>query len=577
MGEAGEGVEVFKNLFGEFSGSLSLFTNNPYQRKNTAAAAGAQTLSNDKGSSKESLKKGKKRAGKEEESKKAEAEPIIHSAVKKKNKKKKNENVVKSNDGVPDTKGKPQAVALQDINEGAKTGKEKNSLMAYETGGSNVIVEDAPSNGELKKSAKELSSVKREREKRPKRKVVEEEIEEEFGKKFRRSDGKKAKSESHVEDPEIDGILHESIQEENKKQGKRKYVDDGDGVAVPNKKKTKKTKKEVQEEEEKLLRTVFVGNLPTTVKKKQIIREFSQFGKVASARLRSVALVDTKLPRKAAVISGQINEKRTSQNAYVVFEEVESAKAALVYNMTEFQGKHIRVDMATAPRKDSKPDVDNASEFDRTRSLFVGNVPFDVEEEDLYKVFANENPELSVEAIRVPRDPQTGISKGFGFVLFKSKAGANAARAKKSTKVGERYLRVVRMGQQRAEKVSGPTARDRGRSKNNTVASKRLPEGVSSTAKMGPRPWEGARASKSDGKPGKGTLGRHYPRRAPQGGAKTSGDPAPKVRLTKRPAVLARKQGALYKAGKGPAPPKIAGANRRSDKGKGGGKPKKAK
>jgi RNA recognition motif-containing protein len=56
----------------------------------------------------------------------------------------------------------------------------------------------------------------------------------------------------------------------------------------------KKTKmmKEVEEEEEKLLRTVFVGNLLSTVKKKQIIREFSQFGKVASARLRSVALVD---------------------------------------------------------------------------------------------------------------------------------------------------------------------------------------------------------------------------------------------------------------------------------------------
>lgn len=45
----------------------------------------------------------------------------------------------------------------------------------------------------------------------------------------------------------------------------------------------------------------------------------------------------------------------------------------------QFQGKHIRVDMATAPRKVSNPGVVNESEFDRTRSLFVGNVPFDVE------------------------------------------------------------------------------------------------------------------------------------------------------------------------------------------------------
>lgn len=44
-----------------------------------------------------------------------------------------------------------------------------------------------------------------------------------------------------------------------------------------------------------------------------------------------------------------------------------------------------------------------------------------LQEEDLYKAFANDNPELGVEAIRVPRDPQTSISKGFAFVLFKTK------------------------------------------------------------------------------------------------------------------------------------------------------------
>jgi len=45
----------------------------------------------------------------------------------------------------------------------------------------------------------------------------------------------------------------------------------------------------------------------------------------------------------------------------------------------QFQGKHIRVDMASVPRKASEPGVANESEYDRTRSLFVGNVPFDVE------------------------------------------------------------------------------------------------------------------------------------------------------------------------------------------------------
>lgn len=56
--------------------------------------------------------------------------------------------------------------------------------------------------------------------------------------------------------------------------------------------KRKKTKGEREEEERKLLRTIFVGNLSTTVKKKHLVREFSQFGTVETARLRSVALVD---------------------------------------------------------------------------------------------------------------------------------------------------------------------------------------------------------------------------------------------------------------------------------------------
>lgn len=45
----------------------------------------------------------------------------------------------------------------------------------------------------------------------------------------------------------------------------------------------------------------------------------------------------------------------------------------------QFQGKHIRVDMATAPHKEGAAGTSNAAEYDRTRSIFLGNVPFDVE------------------------------------------------------------------------------------------------------------------------------------------------------------------------------------------------------
>lgn len=53
--------------------------------------------------------------------------------------------------------------------------------------------------------------------------------------------------------------------------------------------------KEGFDDESKLLRTVFVGNLPLKVKKKVILKEFSKFGEVESVRIRSVPIVDVSL------------------------------------------------------------------------------------------------------------------------------------------------------------------------------------------------------------------------------------------------------------------------------------------
>lgn len=48
--------------------------------------------------------------------------------------------------------------------------------------------------------------------------------------------------------------------------------------------------------------------------------------------------------------------------------------------------------------------------------MFVGNLPFDVQDEQLYTHFKRCG---EIEFVRVVRDKKTNIGKGFGYVQFK--------------------------------------------------------------------------------------------------------------------------------------------------------------
>ena len=48
--------------------------------------------------------------------------------------------------------------------------------------------------------------------------------------------------------------------------------------------------------------------------------------------------------------------------------------------------------------------------------MFVGNLPFDVQDEDLYSHFSRCG---EIEFVRIVRDKKTNIGKGFGYVQFK--------------------------------------------------------------------------------------------------------------------------------------------------------------
>ncbi|KAF4107787.1 hypothetical protein G5714_012151 [Onychostoma macrolepis] len=134
--------------------------------------------------------------------------------------------------------------------------------------------------------------------------------------------------------------------------------------------KHRKAVKNMAEERIKLKRTVFVGNLPPSCTKKMLLSLFKQAGDIESVRFRSVVQEDPTMSRKVAAIQRKVHPKKQNINAYIVFKEDEAAAGALNWNGQEIQpGFYIRVDR-----------VSQRSGHDHKRSIFVGNLPYDVME-----------------------------------------------------------------------------------------------------------------------------------------------------------------------------------------------------
>ncbi|KAK8944926.1 hypothetical protein KSP39_PZI008594 [Platanthera zijinensis] len=236
-----------------------------------------------------------------------------------------------------------------------------------------------------------------------------------------------------------------------------------------------------------------------------------------------------------------------SVNAYIVFKEEQSAQSALSQNMAQVGGNHIRVDMACPPRKKMKGE---SRVYDRKKTAFVGNLPFDVKDEELYKLFCGLNPsEPNVEAVRVIRDPSTSAGKGIAYVLFKTRDAANQVCRRRDLKIRDRNLRVchvksdvvpsnkVKVAPTRSfpsrSPVSGSGATPSGRGEN---WKRKVSASVS---------YEGTRSSK------KGAVNKTFSQRFPSGksnsGFSSSSWSERKAHVKKRPAVAARKDKQLKK------------------------------
>ncbi|CAG2163911.1 unnamed protein product, partial [Oppiella nova] len=217
------------------------------------------------------------------------------------------------------------------------------------------------------------------------------------------------------------------------KDGDEEDVEESDDESErqTNESKKQKTLRERQlKNNEKNERTVFVGNLPQNITIKYLKKLFKNFGQIESIRLRGAVPQEEKIPKKVAVITKKFHASTDNINAYVVFKSSDDVIKALELNGSEIDGHHIRVDRAV-----------HSVTHDSSRSIFVGNLPFVVREDQLYDTFKECG---DIEAVRVVRDAKTGVGKGFGFITFKSKDSVVLALEKNEHKLNGRDLRVTR-------------------------------------------------------------------------------------------------------------------------------------
>lgn len=199
-----------------------------------------------------------------------------------------------------------------------------------------------------------------------------------------------------------------------------------------------------QDEIDKAQRTVFVGNIPTEViTSRDIYKHFKKMFTpkdtedddatddktvaddkknnknkkekltIQSIRFRSISF-DEALPRKIAFAKQSFHKDRHSINAYIVY----SSKDGLVdiinkYNGYVFEKRHLRVDSVTHP-----------APHDKQRSIFVGNLDFEEDEESLWNHFSKSG---DIEYVRIIRDSKTNMGKGFAYVQFKELESINKA------------------------------------------------------------------------------------------------------------------------------------------------------
>jgi nucleolar protein 12 len=137
---------------------------------------------------------------------------------------------------------------------------------------------------------------------------------------------------------------------------------------------------------------------------------------IQSVRIRSIPIKESKLPKKVAFMKREINETKETVNAYVVYEKKDGSVDRAIENLNGiiFEGKHLRVDYANIKKET----------FNIKKSIFVGNLPLNIEDEALWEHLSSCG---TIESVRIIRDSKTQQGKGFGYIQFQQRASVELA------------------------------------------------------------------------------------------------------------------------------------------------------
>lgn len=278
----------------------------------------------------------------------------------------------------------------------------------------------------------------------------EEDLEDAYMKKSAHQDSKNEQKQQKQQKQQASASSEGESAEEASEEEEEENNDEDVSMDVEEKeKKDSTTANAVEDEESKSSlnaqerneQTILVKNVPNAcVTDRKALRQLKKlFGPdIDSLRFRSIAMSEM-LPRKVAIIQQKLHPARDAVNCYIVYKNKDRMYEVLqTMNCTEFMGHHLLIDSASKPREQVPK-----------RSVFIGNLPFEATEEQLYQHFSDCGP---IENLRIVRDRKFNVGKGFAYIQFDDVSTVQIALLKNGQQFDGRELRVTRCSAKETKK-----------------------------------------------------------------------------------------------------------------------------